>query len=212
MVMEMTGTAISRAPLRAASNGLHALLDVAVDVLDHDDGVVDDEADGEHQRQQREQVDGVAERQQREHHADQRQRDGDDRDQRRAQIAEEQEDDDDDDQRRLEQRLLHLLDRGVDELGGVVGDGRFQPGGQLALDVGEGLAHVGDDGQRVGGRRGEDADEHRLQPVEHGGGIRRSPAPSSMVAMSPSRISASPRRRPPPACRMPPGCRATSRR
>ena len=150
---------------------LHALLDVAVDVLDHDDGVVDDEADGQHQRQQRQQVDGIAERQQREHHADQRQRNGDDRDQRRAQVAEEQEDHHDDDQRRLQQRLLHLLDRGVDELGGVVGDGGLHAGRQLPLDVREGLAHVADDGQRIGGRRREDADEHGLQPVEHGGGI-----------------------------------------
>ena len=86
--------------------GLHALLDVAVDVLHHDDGVVDDEADGQHQRQQRQQVDGIAERQQGEHHADERQRDGDDRDQRGAQVAEEQEDHHDDDQRGLEQRLL----------------------------------------------------------------------------------------------------------
>ena len=36
---------ISPAPLIAASIGLQALLDVAVDVLQHDDGVVDDEAD-----------------------------------------------------------------------------------------------------------------------------------------------------------------------
>ena len=35
----------------------HALLDVAVDVLQHDDGVVDHEADGQHQRQQRQRVD-----------------------------------------------------------------------------------------------------------------------------------------------------------
>ena len=84
MVMAMTGTAISRAPISAASNGL-SRLDVTVDVLHHDDGVVDDETDGQHQGQQRQEVDRVAERQQREHHADERQRDGDDRDERRAQ-------------------------------------------------------------------------------------------------------------------------------
>ena len=36
---------------------------MAVDVLDHDDGVVDDEANAEHQREQRKQIDRVAERQ-----------------------------------------------------------------------------------------------------------------------------------------------------
>ena len=167
----MTGTAISRAPASAALNGAHALLDVAVDVLHHDDGVVDDEADGEHERQQRQKVDRVAERQQREHDADQRQRNGDDGDEGRAQAAEEQEDDDDDDDGRLDQRLLHLADRGVDELGRVVGDCRFEARRQLRHDLGEGLAHIGDDGQRVGRRRRIDADEHRLEPVEHRGGI-----------------------------------------
>ena len=42
--------------------GFIALLDVAVDVLDHDDGVVDDEADGEHHGEQRQKVDRIAER------------------------------------------------------------------------------------------------------------------------------------------------------
>src|SRR5262249_44394402 len=70
-----------------------------------------------------------------------------------------------------EQRLLHLLDRRVDEFGGVVGDGRLHAGRQLALDIGERLAHVANDGQRVRGGRGEDADEYRLELIEHGGGI-----------------------------------------
>jgi hypothetical protein len=37
------------------------LFDVAVDVLQHDDGIVDHQADGQHQRQQRQRVDGEAE-------------------------------------------------------------------------------------------------------------------------------------------------------
>ena len=91
--------------VRAADRGVerrHAVLDMAVDVLDHHDRVVHHEADAEHERQQRQQVDRIAERQERDHHPDQRQRNGDDRDEGRAQIAEEQEDDDDDDRRRLE--------------------------------------------------------------------------------------------------------------
>ncbi|MCY1187454.1 hypothetical protein D9M73_284350 [compost metagenome] len=37
--------------------GLHALLEIAVHVLDHDDGVVDHEADGHRERHQRQVVD-----------------------------------------------------------------------------------------------------------------------------------------------------------
>ena len=156
---------------RAQERGFHrlfAFLDMAVDVLHHHDGVVDHEADGEHEREQRHQIDGVAERKQEPEHADQRQRDGDDRDDGRSEIAEEQEDHHDDDQRRLAQGLHHLPQRGADEIGGVIGDGRFEPHGQLALDLRHRFAHIGDHRERVGGRRGVDADEHRLQPVEHG--------------------------------------------
>ena len=53
---------------------LHPLLDVPVDVLDHHDGVVDDEADRQHQRQQGEQIDRIAHRQQHHEDADERQR------------------------------------------------------------------------------------------------------------------------------------------
>jgi hypothetical protein len=51
---------------------------MAVDVLDHDDRVVDDQADRQHQRQQRQQIDREAERQHHREGADQRQRNRDD--------------------------------------------------------------------------------------------------------------------------------------
>ena len=73
-VSEMTVKPISRAPRSAASSGDLAVLDVAHDVLDHDDGVVDHEAGADGQRHQRQ----VVEREAAEpHHAegrDQRQR------------------------------------------------------------------------------------------------------------------------------------------
>src|SRR5690606_41364263 len=75
-------------------DALPIFLDMAVDVLDHDDGVVDDEADGEHHRQKRQQVDRIAEDEQHEADADQRQRDGDDRHHHRAEGAEEEQDED----------------------------------------------------------------------------------------------------------------------
>ena len=53
----MIGPPSSRAAwLRGVQRRL-ALFQVAVDVLDHDDGVVDHQADGQHQRQQGQQVD-----------------------------------------------------------------------------------------------------------------------------------------------------------
>ena len=113
-----------------------------------------------------EKVDRIAHRQQQHQHADERQGNGDDRDERRADRAQEQEDHHDDDDRRLAERLGHFLDRFLDEDRGVIGDRRLEPGRQLRLDFRHGLAHVCDDGERVGRRRRIDADEHRLQPVE----------------------------------------------
>ena len=72
---------------------LHAVLDMAMDVLQHDDGVVDHEADRQHHRQQRQRVDREAERIHQRKGADQRHRDGHQRDQRRAERAQEDEDD-----------------------------------------------------------------------------------------------------------------------
>ena len=51
--------------LRAVERRAHAALahlHVAVDVLEHDDGVVDDQSDRQHQRQQRQDVEAEAER------------------------------------------------------------------------------------------------------------------------------------------------------
>ena len=55
-VSEMMVKPISPAPFSAAWSGGFALLDVARDVLDHDDRVVDDEAGGDGQRHQRQVV------------------------------------------------------------------------------------------------------------------------------------------------------------
>ncbi len=61
-VIETMVKPISCEPIMRGLERPLALLDVAVDVLDHDDGVVDDEADRDGQRHQRHVVDGVAER------------------------------------------------------------------------------------------------------------------------------------------------------
>ena len=67
-VVAMTARPMSAVAARAASNGRHLLLlDEAEDVLEHDDGVVDDDADHEHEREHGHAVQGEAERP---HHAE----------------------------------------------------------------------------------------------------------------------------------------------
>ena len=98
-------------PISAASTGCLAILDVAVDVLQHDDGVVDDEADRQHQREQRQRVDGEAEHVHQREGADQRHRDGDERDERGAEGAQEEEDDQHDEHDGFADGLEDGLDR-----------------------------------------------------------------------------------------------------
>ena len=80
-VMAMIGAVISRHRLlgRLGDRKLGLLLDHALDVLDDHDGVVDHDADGQHQRQQRDGVGGIADQQQDGEGADDRHRHGDQR-------------------------------------------------------------------------------------------------------------------------------------
>ena len=77
VLIESTVKPISREPFMAASKGFMPIFEIAGDVLDHHDGVVDHKAGGDGERHQREVVDGVAEQV---HHAEgahQRERHGD---------------------------------------------------------------------------------------------------------------------------------------
>ena len=123
-MIAMIGAVISRhRPLgRFGRRELGMLLHHPLDVLDHDDGVVDDNADGEHDGQQRNGIGRIADGQQRDERADQADRHRQGRDQRGAHAAEEQEDDEHDENERLDQRLLHLVDRVGDEDRRIVGD------------------------------------------------------------------------------------------
>ena len=83
----------------------------AVDILHDDDGVVDHDADGEDEPQQRQHVERKPEN---EHHAegtDQRDGHGDDRDDRGAPALQREEDHEDHQQQRFEQRLVDMMDR-----------------------------------------------------------------------------------------------------
>ena len=141
----------------------------ALDVLEHDDRVVDDHAGGEHQREQGQQIDGEADEPDRRHRAHQGQGDRHGRDQRGAQRADEEPDGGHDDchgdgqgddhlahgaadERRVvgNERDLHLGEAFVEAFhhaGHVVGDvDRVRPGlpdDAEADDAPSALAHVG---------------------------------------------------------------------
>ena len=91
-VIERIVKPISREPSSAACIGGFAHLHVADDVLEHDDGVVDHEADRQRQRHQRQVVEAVAERVHHRERADDRERQRQARDERRRDVAQEQED------------------------------------------------------------------------------------------------------------------------
>ena len=123
-VIAMIGAVISRhrAFGRVGRRKFGMLLHDPLDILDHDDGVVDDDADGEHDGEQRYRIGRVADREQRDERADQADRHRQGRDQRGADAAEEQKDDEHDQNESLDQRLLHLVDGVGHERRGIVGD------------------------------------------------------------------------------------------
>ena len=75
---------------------------MVLDRLDHDDGVVHHDADGQHQAEERQVVDRVPEGVHGDERADQGDRHGQHRDQGRPPVLEEHEDDDGDENDRLE--------------------------------------------------------------------------------------------------------------
>ena len=134
----------------------------ALDVLQHDDGVVHHDADREHHAEQRQRVDRVAEQEQAGEGADQRHRHRGERDQRRAPVLQEQEHHQEHQHHRLDQRLHHFADRHLDEARGVVGDGvgqaRRESASTSSVIV---FLHVVGDLERVGARLQEDAHQRR---------------------------------------------------
>ena len=141
--------------------GRHALRQVALDVLDHDDGVVDDDADRQHQAEQRQRVEGDAHRGHDGERPDQRDRDGEDRDDRRAPGLQEQDHDDDDEDHGLEECRDDGVDGGLDEGRGIIDDRVVEAGREALLQP----LHLGDDGVRGGERVGAGA----LEDAEGGG-------------------------------------------
>ena len=137
---------------RADQGGLQrreAALDVAVNVFGDHNRIVHHQPDGQHHRQQCEQVDAEAEQRHQCQCAEHRQRDAEDRNQHRAPRAQAQEDDHHHDQNRLEQGFDHFQDRGFDKVRGLEGQRHFDTGRQGFLDVGQQAFDACDDQQRV---------------------------------------------------------------
>ena len=136
--------------LERGGERLFACLDIARDVLQHHDGVVDDEADGDRQRHQRQIVEGIAERPHQRAGAEQRQRHRHRRNHGGPEAAQEDEDHHDDQHDGDQKRDLHVLDGGADGQGAIADDldldrrrdRRDQPR-QLRLDPVDGIDDVG---------------------------------------------------------------------
>ena len=117
----------------------HAVLEMPLDVFDHHDGVVDHDADGEHETEQRQIVDREAERRHHREGADQRHRDRDDRNDRGPPALQEHQHHDDDERHRLVDGLDQLMDGLRDEFGRVVADIVVEPFREARLELDHGV-------------------------------------------------------------------------
>ena len=129
IVSEMTVKPISLAPSESSLHRGFALFDVADDVLDHHDGIVDHEAGADRQRHQGEIVEAEAAEPHDAEESRSRQRQRDAGDQSRAQRAQEQQHHQDDKPDAQNQRELHVVDRGADSAGAVADHGEQTPAG-----------------------------------------------------------------------------------
>ena len=110
------------------------LPDIALDILDHDDGVIDHDPDRQHQGEQAQRVDRIAQHQLDGEGRHQRHRNGHDRDDRRPPGLQEHHDHQHHQQDGLDQGVLHRLDRGGDEFRRIIGDRNVHAGRQFGTD------------------------------------------------------------------------------
>ena len=133
---------------------------MALDVFHHHDGIIDDETDRKHDREQGEQIHGEPEDLHEKDRADERDRNRDDWDDDGAPRAKEKVNHDHHNEERLQQRMEDVLDGGIDISRAVVGDATLHPGGQFALDLFHLGLHAFDDINRVCVWQDKDAHEN----------------------------------------------------
>ena len=160
---------------RASERGgerLLALFDIAGDVLEHHDRVVDDEADRNRQRHQRQIVEAVAGDPHQRAGAEQRQRHRDARDDRRPQTAQKDEDHHHHQRDGEQQRELHVLNGGANRLRAVAQGEDVDRGRHRGLDARQ-LGHdLVDDIDDVGARLLEDDEEDAALAIGPGRLVR----------------------------------------
>ena len=165
--------------LRPQQGGLHArhaLFDVTVNIFEDDNGVIHHQTDGQHEGQQGQRVDGEAQHEHDGEGADQRHRNGDQRNQGRPQVAQEEEDDGEHEQNGFADGLENGLDGAVDEDRRIVGNIGAHAIRQLLDQVRQLGAQRFRQFERVGGGLLDDADADRRTPVEtHRTAFRRRP-------------------------------------
>src|SRR3984893_937882 len=128
------------------------LLHHPLDILDYDDGVVHDDADGEHDGQQRDRVGRIAHRLEHDEGADQADRNRQRRYQRRAQAAEEEKHYDHDENEGLDQCLLDFVNGVGDERGRIIGNSPGKIVGKVVLELAQAGTHRFDRSDRIGAR------------------------------------------------------------
>ena len=99
--------------------GLHAFFNVPIDIFEHDYGVVNHKADGQHEGQQRQRVDGKARRIHDGKGGNERHGDCDDGDDCGAEGMEKQEDNENNQGCRFKDRFEYIVDGAVDKDGRV---------------------------------------------------------------------------------------------
>ncbi len=147
------------------------LLHHALDVLDHHDGVVDHDADGQDEGEQGDGVGGIAEHEQGGDGADDADRDGGGGDQGGADIAEEDEDHQHHEGEGFEQGLEDLGDGVSDEGGAVVEDDLLHARREALFQRVQGLVDAGGDFHRIGAGGEVDADGDGGLAVEAAFGV-----------------------------------------
>ena len=145
---------------------MRILLDHPLDVLDHDDGIVDHNADREHQREERDGIGRIADEQHYGESADDRHRHGHERDQRGAPIAQEQEYHQGDENDGDDQRADDLLDGRGHEHGRVPENAICEIIGEARCELAHCVANPLGDLDRIGARGLVDADRRRGRAIE----------------------------------------------
>ncbi len=141
---------------------------MTVHVLQHHDGVIHHQTDGQYHRQQGHQVYREAEHVHHHHHTDKTERDGDDWDDDRAERAQEQGNHHQYDGGRFQNGLDNLADRFVDGDGGVIQHVHLHGARHVALQTRQQLQYIVGDVDGVGSRCGVDRHNHGFTAVGAG--------------------------------------------